>query len=70
MTNEMSDAQQSVVRDEARQFSTVWLIAYEEARRVLMEKGLPQQQVLRCAENIADEVFNRHLMRLGESEVG
>ena len=70
MTNEMSNAQQTAVTDEARQFATVWLLAYEETRRVLMEKGLPQQQVVRCAELIADEIFNRHLLRLGESEVG
>ena len=72
MTNgarELSDATIAWARGEARNFAVIWVEAYEEARNVAMGKGLPEAFVLRCAQQVADEVFNHYMRRLEEGEV-
>ncbi len=64
----LSSAAQERVTQEAGVLATVWLSAYEEARRVVMAKGLPEVPVLHCAQMVADEVFNLYMQRLADSE--
>ena len=64
-----SNATIEMIKNEANDFATVWVTAYEEARNVVMAKGLPEVPVLHCAEQVADEVFNRYMQRIEEGEV-
>lgn len=64
----LSAAAEERVKEEGRDFATVWLLGYEEARNIVRAKGLPEVAVLHCAQIVADEVFNRYILRLVESE--
>lgn len=66
--NMLSPAAEERVKGEARDFATVWLMGYEEARNVVRVKGLPEELVLHGAQMAADAVLNRYMQRLAESE--
>ena len=68
-TRELSDATIEWARDVAHNFAVIWVEAYLEARKVAMSKGLPETPVLNCAQQVADEVFNRYMQRLEDGEI-
>ena len=49
--------------------AAIWVEAHQEARSVAMNKGLPEAMVRHCAQQVADEVFHRHMRRLEDGEI-
>lgn len=66
---ELSDATIGWAHSEARNLAIIWVEAYQEARNVAMGRGLPEAFVLHCAQQVADEVFHRHMRRLEDGEI-
>lgn len=66
--NVLSSAAEERVKGESRDFATVWLLGYEEARNIARAKGLSDELVLHSAQMVADAVLNRYMQRLVESE--
>ena len=68
-TRELSDATIEWARGVAHNFAVIWVAAYLEAQNVTMSRGLPEGPVLNCAQQVADEVFNRYMQRLEDGEI-
>ena len=66
----VSQATETRVKEKAEEFATVWVTAYEVARNNALGKGLPDVIVTHCAQQVADEVFNWHLQRIEDGEIG
>ena len=49
--------------------AAIWVEASLKARNVATSRGLPKAIALHCAQQVADEVFHRHMQRLEDGEI-
>ena len=49
--------------------AAIWAEASLKARNVATNKGLPKAMAMHCAQQVADEVFNRYMQLLEDGEI-